>query len=83
MISLHERLTTLSPTQRQALYDQARREALALRRQAIADAVDAVGHGVQAAASAASRHLRAAWQRVHGAGTAPVVPHRTAASCPR
>ena len=83
MISLHERLTTLSPTQRQALYDQARREAQALRRQAIADAVDAVGHGVQAAASAASRHLRAAWQRVQGAGAAPVAPHRTAASCPR
>jgi hypothetical protein len=85
MISLHERLTTLSPTQRQALYDQARREALALRRQAIADAVDGVGHGVQAAGERhAGRHAagRVA-ARPHHAGVAPVAPHRTAASCPR
>jgi|JI10StandDraft_1071094.scaffolds.fasta_scaffold485335_2 hypothetical protein len=83
MISLHERLTTLSPTQRQALYDQARREALALRRQAIADAVDGAGRGLQALASATGRRLRTAWQRVRIMGVAPLAPPRAAAACPR
>lgn len=74
-------LATLTAAQRHALYEQARREALALRRQAIADALDATGRGLQALARTAGRRLRAAWQRVRG--TASVAPQQAVASCPR
>lgn len=67
-------LDHLSPGQRQALYDQARREALALRRQAIADATDAIGRALRAAA----RRVRAALP-----GAAHVAMPPRAVSCPR
>jgi hypothetical protein len=52
-------LTRLTPAQHAALYDQARREAAALRREAMRDA-----------ASWLAAHSRRLWQRVLYAGTA-------------
>lgn len=67
-------LSTLTLEQRRALYDQARRDALVLRRQAIADAATTIGVALQAAA----RRVRALWP-----GGSRTMPAPRAASYPR
>jgi hypothetical protein len=57
-------LNRLTPAQRSALYDQAKREAVELRRQAISDA-----------ASWLAARVRALWHRaLHGAATSRTAP---------
>lgn len=74
MHTAHSPLANLTPGQRQALYDQARREALALRRQALSDAADTIGR----ASRATARRFSAVFQgAVHWGGAAKAAP------CPR
>lgn len=63
-------LSHLSPDQRSALYDRARREAAELRRQAMRDATSALASAV-----------RAVWLRAVHALVAP--PSQGAPACPR
>lgn len=65
-------LSRLTPRQHQALYEYARREALALRQQAISDAIDWIGHGMVALWHGARRRLSIA---AHA--------HRGVTPCPR